>query len=119
MSLTAISAPRSICSPSAAFEPVIGPTTAIGIFCAPAPPAPNTSAAAATTDRKKRLMNTSPHFKAYCNTIGDSVPTSFEIGGPHLGVGQELGPGATQHDSPGLHHIAAMGQPQGVMGVLL
>ena len=48
-----------------------------------------------------------------------SVPTPFEIGGAHLGVGQQLGPGPAEHDPPGLHHIAAMGQPQRMVSVLL
>jgi hypothetical protein len=48
-----------------------------------------------------------------------SVPTSFEVCGAHLGVGQQLGSGAAEHDPPGLHHIAAMSQPQRMMGVLL
>ena len=48
---------RVICSPSAAFEPVIGPTTAIGIFCALASPAAAANTAAKITDWPKRFMN--------------------------------------------------------------
>ena len=44
---------------------------------------------------------------------------ALEIGGADLRVGQQFAAAAGQHDLPGLHHIAAMRQPQCVVGVLL
>src|SRR6266851_4855691 len=44
---------------------------------------------------------------------------ALEIGGAHLAVGEELAPGAGERDLPGLHDIAAMGEPQGMVRVLL
>src|SRR5215831_6481998 len=52
-------------------------------------------------------------------TTAGSLPTTFEVGGLHLGIGQKFGPGAGECDASGLHHITAMGKPQRVMGVLL
>src|SRR6266849_1409487 len=44
---------------------------------------------------------------------------ALEIGGAHLAVGEELAPGAGERDLPGLHDIAAMVEPQGMVRVLL
>src|ERR1700756_5399975 len=43
----------------------------------------------------------------------------FEIGGAHLGIGEELISAAAQHDPTGLHHITAMSEPQSLMRILL
>src|SRR5271165_3627355 len=50
---------------------------------------------------------------------GRSRLTSFEISRAYLGVGQQLGPGAAQHNPPGLHYIAAVGELQRLVRILL
>src|SRR5262249_14218746 len=136
MSATAILAPRVICSPRAAFEPVIGPTTAIAMSCALAAPAPNASAIAKMIRRAERCIRTplqaaSPHDKCSMSgrsgrthrrparTSAHSSPPAFEIGGTHLGVSQQLATSATENDSAGLHDVTAIGEAKRVMGVLL
>src|SRR5437773_2713292 len=44
---------------------------------------------------------------------------TLEIGRPHLGVPQELGAGPGQRDLAVDHDIAAMGQLEGMEGILL
>src|ERR1700736_6249143 len=44
---------------------------------------------------------------------------AFEIGRADVAVCEELAPGAGERDLAGLQDIAAMGEPQGVMRVLL
>src|SRR4051794_32853387 len=71
MSSTAMRAPRAICSPIAAFDPVIGPTTAILMSCARAlcpkgprgaPAAVRANPAATTTDRNKGNTQNLPNL---------------------------------------------------------
>src|SRR5215467_6279724 len=52
-------------------------------------------------------------------TTAGSVPTTFEISGLHLGIGQKFGTSAAERNPAGLHHITAMGEAQRVMGILL
>src|ERR1700704_1577896 len=40
----------------------------------------------------------------------------FEIGAPYLGIGQELGAGAREHDATLLHDIGAVRELEGVIG---
>jgi len=51
-------------------------------------------------------------------TTAGSMPTTFEISGLHLGIGQKFGTSAAERNPAGLHHITAMGEPQRVMGIL-
>src|SRR5258708_17203647 len=44
---------------------------------------------------------------------------ALEIGRAHLAVGEELAAGAGERDLPGLHDIAAMGEAERVVRVLL
>ena len=47
------------------------------------------------------------------------MPAAFEIGRPHLGSRQQLGAGAAERDAAVDHHVAAVGELQRVIGVLL
>src|SRR4029077_1253566 len=122
ISATAILAPRVICSPRAAFAPVMGPTTAIAISCALTPPAPNARAIAKIRGRAKRCIETSLRpasrpgkcsmsnrgRRKYRRRAGDhtaSPPAAFEIGDAYLGVSQKLTPGAAENDSASLHDV--------------
>src|SRR5918994_5099311 len=53
-----------------------------------------------------------------CSIMGLLMPT-FEIGGPHFLVRQQLAPGALKRDVAVDHDVATMGQLEGVEGVLL
>src|ERR687898_781149 len=53
-----------------------------------------------------------------CSIIALLMP-AFEIGGPHFLVRQQLAPGALERDVAVDHDVAAMGQLEGVEGVLL
>src|SRR5262249_25433776 len=44
---------------------------------------------------------------------------ALEIGGAHLGVAQQLGASAGERDLAVDHHVAAMGELEGMVGVLL
>src|ERR1700746_1037236 len=43
----------------------------------------------------------------------------FEIGGAHLGIGEELLSAGAPPDPSGLHHVTAMSEPQSLMRILL
>ena len=82
MSLTAISAPRFICSPKTAYWPVIGPAVAIVMSAHAAPPPSRTSAAAPSKHvGQRRIMIfsfdlgrlTADHGGTRCRPLGATV----------------------------------------------
>src|ERR1700722_2512287 len=116
MSAPAISAPRRICSPTAASEPLIGPATAMTISARAWAAARAAKAAAAKILPRKRMkpppVALPPRITAECCA---GLRPAFEIGGAHLCIGEQFLARSRQGDLPGLQYIAAMGEVQGVM----
>src|ERR1700758_5202385 len=66
-------------------------------------------------------------FTASCRTVfrpdkapgPSAVPAAFQIGGAHFWALQQVGSGSAQRDQAVDHDIAAVGELEGVIGVLL